>query len=317
MNTTQLETIRAMEWMFEAPGRLERIQATLPKPTAGEVLVRTKLGAISPGTERTLLHGDAPSVPASSYPHQPGYLNVVTIVEAADRSLVGDRGVAILGHRDLALLPYSRFIRVPPGAPDELALLGVLAADARHAIDTADAKSGEECLVVGGGILGVLTAWEIGVKTRGRVRLIETDPKRRALLGEIRWPGPVEVASDAGRVHYPTAFDCACSPDAFRAIQAAMRPAGSILLIADGSHDDYVLSGEFFSKGLFLGKTNSHPDLRAFLGEWFARGDDRTTLLDVAFRDDVHFADFPQSYLEALLAPPGERKGLVPRVLYP
>jgi 2-desacetyl-2-hydroxyethyl bacteriochlorophyllide A dehydrogenase len=317
MNTTQLETIRAMEWMFEAPGRLERIQATLPRPAVGEVLVRTKLGAISPGTERTLLHGAAPSVPASSYPHQPGYLNVVTIMEAADRSLVGDRGVAILGHRDMALLPYSRFIRVPPGAPDELALLGVLAADARHAIDTADPKSGEECLVVGGGILGVLTAWEIGVKTRGRVRLLETDPKRQTLLGEIRWPGPVEIASDAGRVHYATAFDCACSPDAFRTIQSAMRPTGSILLIADGSHDDYVLSGEFFSKGLFLGKTNSHPDLRAFLGEWFARSDDRTTLLDVAFRDDVHFADFPQSYLEALLAPPSERKGLVPRVLYP
>ncbi len=317
MSSTQVETIRATEWMFESAGHLERIQATLPKPAAGEVLVRTKLGAISPGTERTLLHGDAPSVPSSSYPHQPGYLNVVTIMDAADRSLLGDRGVAILGHRDFALLPYSRFIRIPSGAPDELALLGILAADARQAIETADPKPGQECLVMGGGIMGVLTAWELAVKTRGRVRLVETQERRLALLGEIRWPGAVELAKDTGRVQYATAFDCACTAAAFRTIQESMRPGGSIVLIADGGHEDYVLSGGFFAKGLFLGKTDSHPDLRGFLGEWFSRADDRTTLLDVAFRDEIRFADFPQSYLEALLAPPAERKGLVPRVLYP
>ena len=90
-----------------------------------------------------------------------------------------------------------------------------------------------------------------------------------------------------------------------------------ILLVANGCHEDYVLAGAFFAKGLFLGKTDSHPDLRSFLGEWFSRGDDRTSLLDVAFRDEVSFADFPQAFLEALLVPPSERRGLVPRVLYP
>lgn len=311
-----LETIRATEWMFEGPGKLGRIHATLPRPAAGEILVQTKLGAISPGTERTLLHGEAPSVPSTSYPHQPGYLNVVTILDAADRTLVGDRGVAILGHRDFALLPYSRFIRIPPGAPDELALLGVLAADARQAIETADVGSHEDSLVVGAGILGTLTAWELGVRGLGRVRLVEKDPKRRELLGDVRWPGAVDLAEDVGRLPFSVAFDCACTSAAFASIQRAMKPAGKILVVADGSHEDYILAGDFFSKGLFLGKTESHPDLRAFLADYFTRGDDRTTLLDVAFRDEVRFADFPQSYLEALLAPPGARPGLLARVVY-
>lgn len=316
MKPPVLETIRATEWIFEAPGKLGRIHATLPKPALGEVLVQTKLGAISPGTEKTLLHGEAPSVPVTSYPHQPGYLNVVTILDAPDRSLLGDRGVAVLGHRDFALLPYSRFLRLPSGVPDELALLAVLAADARHAVETAAPGRGQESLVIGGGIMGVLTAWELCLFTGGRVRVVEENAKRRALLQELRWPGIVEIAEEPGRLLVSTAFDCACGSRAFELTQSCVKAGGSILLVADGSHEEYKLTGDFFSKGLFLGKTDSHPDLRTFLGEYFTRGDDRTTLLDVAFRDEVRFADFPHAYLTRVLAPIGSREGLLPRVLY-
>jgi 2-desacetyl-2-hydroxyethyl bacteriochlorophyllide A dehydrogenase len=318
VKSSDVETIRTTEWMFEGPGRLGRIHATLSRAAAGELLVQTKVGAISPGTERTLLHGAAQAVPVASYPHQPGYLNVVTIVDAADRTLLGDRGVAVLGHRDYALIPEAKFIRIPTGVPDELALLGVLAADARHAIETADPRQGEECLVVGGGILGVLTAWELCIRIRGRVLLVETDPGRRELLAEIRWPGPVTIADHVGRRHHVmTAFDCASTASAFETVQHAMKRHGSILLIADGGHEDYVLSAEFFAKELFLGKTGSHPNLRGFLGEYFSRIDDRTTLLDAAFREDVRFCDFPKAYLETLLTPSTQSKGLLPRVLYP
>jgi alcohol dehydrogenase len=318
MKSTDVETIRTTEWIFEGPGRLGKIHATLSHPAPGELLVQTKVGAISPGTERTLLHGAAQSVPVASYPHQPGYLNVVTVIDAGDRTLLGDRGIAVLGHRNFALIPDSKFIRIPAGVPDELALLGVLAADVRHAVDTADPRQGEECLVIGGGIMGVLTAWEICVRIRGRVLLIEKDAGRRDFLAEIRWPGPVTIADRVGRRHHVgMAFDCASTADAFALAQHAMKPHGSILLIADGGHEDYVLSPEFFSKELFLGKTGSHPNLRGFLGEYFSRIDDRTTLLDAAFREDVRFSDFPHAYLETLLTPPSQSKGLLPRVLYP
>jgi alcohol dehydrogenase len=318
VKASDVETIRTTEWIFEGPGRLGKIHATLSRPAPGELLVQTQVGAISPGTERTLLHGAAQAVPVASYPHQPGYLNVVSIVDAGDRTLLGDRGIAVLGHRNFALIPDTKFIRIPSGIPDELALLGVLAADARHAIDTAEPRQGEECLVVGGGILGVLTAWEICVRVHGRVLLVERDPARRELLAEIRWPGPVTIADRVGRRHHvSTAFDCASTADAFELAQRAMKPHGSILLIADGGHEDYVLLPEFFSKELYLGKTGSHPALRSFLGEYFSRIDDRTTLLDAAFREEVHFGDYPHAYLECLLTPPSQSKGLLPRVLYP
>ena len=132
---------RATEWMLESAGRLRRTSTLLPTPAPGEILVSTALGAISPGTERALLHGTCPATPATAYPCQPGYLNIVEIREAHDRTLVGERGVATVGHRDHALIPYQKFIRIPPGVPAEVALLGVLAADARHGIDVAAWRS--------------------------------------------------------------------------------------------------------------------------------------------------------------------------------
>jgi 2-desacetyl-2-hydroxyethyl bacteriochlorophyllide A dehydrogenase len=315
MSTVQ--TVRALEWTLEGVGRLHRTVTALPSPAAGEILVGTKVGAISPGAERSLLHGTSPSVPHSNYPYQPGYLNIVTILDASDRTLIGERGVAILGHRDFALIPYHRFVRMPVAVPDEIGLLGVLAADARHGIDVAAVESAEDCLVIGGGILGVLTAWELCFKTTGAIRIVEIDAARRETIGNITFPREVAVDEEPGRTPFHTVFECANTQSAFELAQASARSKGSIVVIADGSHESYTLTRDFFSKGLYLGKTDSHPDLRGFLGEFFARDEDRSTLVATGFQIELRFEDYPQAYLKALLAPDEEdRRGLLPRVLY-
>jgi threonine dehydrogenase-like Zn-dependent dehydrogenase len=314
--TAEAKALDASEWLLEAPGQLNHVDSALPRPVAGEILVETRVGAVSPGTERALLHGVAPAVPPSAYPYQPGHLNVVTITAATDRTLVGERGVAVLGHRDYALIPYNRFFRMPAWAPDDLGLAAVLAADAHHAIETASVATDEDCVVIGGGSAGALTAWELCSRTRGRIHVVEREPTRRKLLREIAWPGSVTVAGEAGRDPFHNAFECAGTASAFALAQQAVRPCGSIVLLSEGSHEDYVLSDEFFAKGLYLGKTGSHPDLRDFLNEYFTRGEDRTSLLQSAFRDEIRFADFPEAYLQVLMAPPEKQRGLLPRVTY-
>lgn len=314
--TAGTNALDASEWLLEAPGRLSQVDTSLPQPVAGEILVATRIGAISPGTERALLHGVAPSVPPSAYPYQPGHLNVVTITAATDRTLVGERGVAVLGHRDYALIPYGRFFRMPGWAPDELGLAAVLAADAHYAIETASVATDEDCIVIGGGSAGALTAWELCYRTRGRIHVVEREATRRELLREIAWPGNVTVSDEAGHDPFHNAFDCAGNASAFALTQQTVRPCGSIVLLSDGSHEEYVLSDEFFAKGLFLGKTGSHPDLRDFLNEYFTRGEDRTSLLQTAFRDEIRFTDFPEAYLQVLMAPPEKQQGLLPRVRY-
>ncbi|HMB70290.1 MAG TPA: hypothetical protein VKU85_13320 [bacterium] len=312
-----VHTVRAVEWTLESPGRLHRTLITLPSPTVDEVLVGSVAGAVCRGTERALLHGTCPQVSERDYPHQPGSLNVVTIREAADRTLVGERGVVKLGHRDFALVPYGKFIRVPGPVSDEIALLGVLAADAHHAVAMANVESDEDCLVVGGGIVGTLVAWELTHRTQGAVRIVEPDAKRRAVLERIRFPTEVKVSGRAGRYPFHTVFECANAAGAFEAAQLAARPGGSIVVVADGGHERYVLNDRFFAHGLFLGKTGPHPDLRAFLNDWFARSEDRSTLVEAAFGEAVRFDEFPQAYLKMALASPAEAPALLPRVVYP
>lgn len=311
-----VKTVRAVEWTLESPGRLHRTRTTLPAPTVDEVLVASVLGAISPGAERALLHGTCPRISDRDYPYQPGSLNVVTIREAADRTLIGERGVVRLGHRDFALVPYGRFIRIPASVSDDVALLGVLAADAHHAVRIASVESDEDCLVVGGGIVGTLVAWELSLRTKGAVRLVEPDDRRREALEGIRFPAEVKVTGRTGRYPFHTVFECANTASAFEAAQGAVRPGGSIVVVSDGGHERYTLADPFFSRGLFLGKTGSHPDLRGFLNDWFARGEDRSTLIAAAFGEELRFEDFPQAYLKAALAAPGERPGLLPRIVY-
>lgn len=314
--TTAGRSIQAVEWTLESPGRLHRTVTTLPRPAAGEVLVATRLGAISPGAERALVHGSSPRVSDRQYPWQPGGLNVVAIHDAEDRTLLGDRGVATLGHRDFALVPYARFVRIPPGVSDEVALLGILAADARHAIEVAAVEAVEDCLVVGGGIVGTLAAWELASRTTGALRIVEQDGPRRELLKRIRFPREIRIAERAGRARYHTTFDCANSAAGFRTALAATRRGGSVVVVSDGGHEKYELSAEFFANELYLGKTGAHPDLRGFLNDWFARGEDRSSLVEAAFQETVRFDEFPQAYLKSVLATPEERQGLLPRVVY-
>lgn len=312
-----VRAVRAVEWTLESPGRLHRTTTTLPAPTVDEVLVGSVVGAICRGAERALLHGTCPQVSERDYPYQPGSLNVVTIREAADRTLIGERGVVRLGHRDFALVPYVRFIRIPAAVSDEIALLGVLAADAHHAVTLANVESDEDCLVVGGGIVGTLVAWELTHRTKGAVRIVEPDDRRRATVEGIRFPVDVTVSARAGRYPFHTVFECANTASAFETAQGAARAGGSIVVVSDGGHEKYVLADRFFSRGLFLGKTGPHPDLRAFLNDWFARGEDRTSLVEAAFGETLRFDEFPQAYLKTALASAGEAPGLLPRVIYP
>jgi hypothetical protein len=317
VNVSKVQTIRAVEWTLQGVGRLHRTITTLPSPAKSEILVATRVGAVSPGSERALLRGTAPAIPESQYPYQPGCLNVVTIIDAADRTLLGERGVAVLGHRDFALLPYPRFIRMPVALPDELGLLGILAADAAHAIDVASVENGQSCLVIGGGIVGVLTAWELTQRPGVNIRLVELNAARLSLLRRIVFPRPIELSDAPGHHLFHTVFECSNTRAGFATAQAAARPRGSIVVIADGCHEQCSLAPDFFAKNLYLGKTGSHPNLRSFLNEYFARRDDHESLIGAAFHEQIRFEEFPQAYLKNVLAPAEERRGLLPRVLYP
>ena len=163
---------RSLSLRFLSPYRLEVKEEKLPAPETGEVLVRASVSAISPGTEMLVYRGEFPqdistdsSIPelASqfSYPLKYGYSMVGVVLEvgkSVDRSWLGRRVFAFHPHQSLFLARPSELIPVPEGLSDEQAVLLPNTETAVNFVMDGKPLIGERVLVVGQGIVGLLTA---------------------------------------------------------------------------------------------------------------------------------------------------------------
>jgi hypothetical protein len=154
---------------FEAPG-VVAIRSI--EPVAEGVFVRGLASAVSQGTELLLYRGEGPtpfdpSMSAETYPTRYGYAWV--------GSLDGATVFGLLPHGDSHVVDRSR-LRALPDVP---AARATLAANLETAITCAwDAAPafGERVVVLGGGVVGLLTAWilapsaDVVVIERGRRR---------------------------------------------------------------------------------------------------------------------------------------------------
>lgn len=99
--------------LLMAPGQLAWVAETLPLLKADEVLVQTKAGAISIGTELPQYLGTARSTTLPHYPKMTGYESIGTVIacgSAIQRLRLGDRVVAFYGHRTHAIVPEAKVI---------------------------------------------------------------------------------------------------------------------------------------------------------------------------------------------------------------
>ena len=176
----------ARQFWIETPGRGAVRTAALPPPEAGEVLVRTLHSGISRGTEALVFRG---AVPPSQYaamrapfqegdfpgPVKYGYSSVGTVEEGPDR-LQGRTVFCLYPHQDRYRVPAAAVHPVPDGVPAGRA---VLAANMETAVNIAwDARpaAGDEILVVGGGVVGLLAATLCRDVPGARVTVV--DPNR-------------------------------------------------------------------------------------------------------------------------------------------
>jgi threonine dehydrogenase-like Zn-dependent dehydrogenase len=92
----------------------------------------------------------------------PGYAlagDVIAVGERAAEFAVGDRVLALHHHADLAICPTKPFItlKIPDGVSYEAATFAVLGSVALHAIHRAGLRMGEDVVVMGAGLVGLLT----------------------------------------------------------------------------------------------------------------------------------------------------------------
>lgn len=248
----------ARAFWVQAPGRGALVQAPLRPPGADEVLVRTLHSAISRGTETLVFRGEVPLSQAASMrcpfqdgdfpgPVKYGYMNV-GVVEKAQGSegeaLVGRTVFCLHPHQDRYVVPVASVTPLPDGVPAGRAVLAANVETAITGVWDGQPAVGDRIVVIGGGVVGLLTAWIAQSLAGTEVTVVDPAPARGPVAGRLglRWTTDAPVAADADLV-----FHASGSPDGLRsALGVAGTEARIIELSWYGTRDVTLPLGEAF-----------------------------------------------------------------------
>jgi len=169
--------VRGLQVEFRQPGQcqLREFEESMPGP--GEILIKTVLSAISPGTERAVYLG-LDNVPFD-YPHVPGSSQVgrVVAVGVGAELQVGQMVFTTGPHASLYRVPSQRAIAVSSAVPLEAAAMTHMGFVALHGVREASIEPGEQVVVLGCGLIGQLAA-QLAQLAGGEVVAIATSPER-------------------------------------------------------------------------------------------------------------------------------------------
>lgn len=157
---------------FQGPGQVEVRSEPMPVPSAHEVRVRTHLSGISPGTERLIYRGNAPTeLPADAtlssmdgatldFPLSYGYACVGTVDERGaevSADWIGRRVFAFHPHTSAFTCAPDALVPLPDAVSDEAAVLVPSLETAVNFLMDGRPMIGESVVVFGQGIVGLLT----------------------------------------------------------------------------------------------------------------------------------------------------------------
>ncbi len=203
------------ELWFVGPQTVELRVGPAPRVLgSGQLRARAVASGISQGTELLLYRGegptpfdpslDAPGAP--TYPRRYGYAWVGEVVESlSDEHPLGSRVFALAPHGDEHCFDAERARRLPDGLPAERAVLAANLETAVNVVWDAGVALGDDVLVIGGGVVGLLAGYAARRGGATSVRLLEPSALRR------------QAALQLG-------FDAAFAPE-----QAILQPADVVI----------------------------------------------------------------------------------------
>ncbi len=138
------------------PGKVVLAEKELGAPGYGEVLLKAKYSAMSPGTENGLLGEHIVPLPTSI-----GYAmaaEVIEVGEGVDEFKVGDHVVATVEHAQYVITPALNCTKCPEGIDLKQAAFWNLGHTGMYALRRSGLQMGEPCAVLGQGFVGAITA---------------------------------------------------------------------------------------------------------------------------------------------------------------
>jgi len=263
--------MRASALYHVAERRVECREVDLAAPGKDEVLITSRYSAISPGTEAMIFSGAFPKDGALdtriqslkggfSYPFCYGY-SLVGEVSATgsgvDEALLGKTLFAFHPHQNKAVVPLAACHAVPDGVVPEAALFLPQVETALNLIMDGAPLIGERVLVLGQGVVGLLTAALLTQFPLARLVAAEPLASRRELARQ--W-GIAETVDPADAAQWQ-----------------------ALLASLDGADLAFELSGDI--AGLNQAIEAAGFDGRIVVGSWYG---DKSQALDLGGRFHRH-----------------------------
>lgn len=138
------------------PGKVVLEEKELPAPGPGEVLLKAKYSAMSPGTENGLLGGHIVPLPTNI-----GYAMAAEVVEVGEgvtQFRPGDHVVSTVEHAQYIVTSELNCTLCPEGVDLRQAAFWNLAHTGMYALRQSGLQMGEACAVLGQGFVGSMTA---------------------------------------------------------------------------------------------------------------------------------------------------------------
>jgi threonine dehydrogenase-like Zn-dependent dehydrogenase len=246
---------------FQGPQNVTVLSEPLPIPGDGELLVKTELSAISPGTEMLFYRDQVPAdlaVDATisalseqfSYPLKYGYAlvgHVQGLGHGVDPSWLGRRVFAFHPHESHFVTPLPNLHPVPVELSSASAVLLPLMETAVSFLMDAQPMIGERVVVFGQGIVGLLTTGLLAQMPLSKLITLDRLPLRRQWsqrLGADHVLDP--AAADVSEQLLALLADQSAYAGADLLFELSGNPQALDLAIATAGYDGRVLIGSWY-----------------------------------------------------------------------
>lgn len=185
---------------FTAPLKCAVREVPLPSIGPDQLLVQTRCSAISAGTEMLVFKGRIPAgmrvdetLPSYTgqrfeYPLAYGYSSVGEVVAAGAQvnpDWIGARVFAFHPHQSHYLARATELVRLPPEVPDEDAVFLAAMETAVNLVMDGRPLIGEQVMLLGQGVIGLLTTALLARFPLGALVALERWPARRRIAREL------------------------------------------------------------------------------------------------------------------------------------
>lgn len=162
---------------------------------SGELIVKTLFSGISYGTEKLVHSGKVPNSQKNlmKCPYQEGdfgndikygYINVGKVVDG-DKSYLGSNIFSLYPHQDFYKIPYNEVLIIPDKIPLTRCLLIPNLETAINAIWDTLPSAGDRILVIGAGIVGLLTAYLINKIPGVNLFIVDKDSSKSKIAKKL------------------------------------------------------------------------------------------------------------------------------------